>query len=237
MSSLAQKSHRDSSIFIASLGIHYGYHFVGGNMKNTYGNNHAVGADATFKLKNGISIGADFEYYFSENVKNRDSYFKNISNYSGNIIDGNGRYAEVNLYERGYNIQIFAGYQFHQWGPNPNSGPFIHLGVGFMEYHTRIENPEKTAPQIKDEYIKMYDRLRNGFSSTQFFGYRFMGNRNLANIYFGVEFTEAWTANRRSYNADLKPEELGIKFDFLTAIKVGWIIPFYGRAPKEYYYY
>jgi len=233
----SQKSVSDSSIFIPSLSIHYSYHLASGDIGKTYGNNHAVGTDFTVKLKNQFVLGLGFEYYFSEDVKNEDSYFANIKTEKGFVIDGNGQYAEMFLYERGFNIQLFTGYQFDFWSKNPNSGPFVQAGVGFMQYRTQIKNTENTAPQVQGEYVKMYDRLSNGLSTTQYFGYRYMGSRNLWNFYIGVELTQGWTKNRRTYNADLPESESLNHFDFLTAIKLGWIIPFYKKTPQDYYYY
>jgi len=232
-----QKSVKDSSIFIPSLAINYSHHLAFGDIGQTYGNNHAVGTDITFKLVKQLVIGVGFEYYFSENVNNQDSYFANIKTDKGYVIDGNGKYAEIHLYQRGFNIQLFTGYQFDFWSSNPNSGPFIQAGIGLMQYYTQIKNTENTAPQVQGEYLKMYDRLSNGLSLTQFMGYRYMGDKNLANFYIGIELTQAWTKNRRSYNADLLADESLEHFDFLAAIKLGWIIPFYKKAPEQYYYY
>lgn len=237
ISSKAQVNHNDSSIFITSLGMHYSYHFAGADLKKTFGNFSAIGTDLTFKLKSQWIFGAGFEYYFSENIKNKDDYFSKIKNSKGYIIDNSGYYAEVFLYQRGYNIQLFGGYQFHKWSPNPNSGPFIQIGAGFMEQWVRIENPMKTAPQVQGEYAKMYDRLFNGFSTTQILGYRYMGKQNLRNFYIGIELTQAWTQNRRTYNADLNEEDLEPQFIFTSALKLGWIIPFYKKAPEQFYYY
>ena len=234
----AQKSISDSSIFIPSLSFNYTFQTpLSGIMSDTYGYNHAVGGDLNFKLKNNFNIGIGFQYLFSDNVNNGDDYFKAIKNEDGYIIDGNGQFAEVFMYERGYNIQLLAAYQFDVLSPNPNSGPYIQLGVGFMEYHTRIENTDRTANHVIDDYSKMYDRLRNGFSATQALGYKYLGNRNLANFFIALELTEAWTNNRRNYNADLDASQMGKSMDLLIGVKVGWIIPFYGRAPKDYYYY
>ena len=236
-SSKAQNNLHDSSLFIPSLGINYTYQFVGGDLKNTFGNSHSIGANLNFKLKNNWLFGGDFQFYFSDQIKNKEPYFQNIVNNDGYIIDGDGQYAEVYLYQRGFNTQLYVGYQFNLWAKNPNSGPFIQFGMGFMQYWVRIENPGLTAPQITGDYKKMYDRLTNGLSTSQFIGYRWMGNRNLTNFYFGIELTQGWTENRRNYNADLSPEDLGKHLDLLTGIKVGWIIPFYPKVAKEYYYY
>ncbi len=234
----AQKNIRDSSIFIPSLSVNYSIKTpLSGIMSDTYGYNHSVGSDFNAKLKNNISVGIGFEYLFGDNVKNTEDYFKAIQSEDGFVIDGNGQYAEVFLYERGYNIQIFASYQFDVMSPNPNSGPYVQLGAGFMQYHTRIENKDLSANAINDDYAKMYDRLRNGFSTTQVLGYRYMGNRNLANFFIAIEITQGWTNNRRSYNADLSDSQMGKSMDLLVGVKLAWIIPFYGRAPKDYYYY
>jgi len=238
ISSEAQKNIRDSSIFIPSLSFNYAFQMpLSGAFQESYGNSHAVGSDLNFKLKNNFSLGLGFEYYFSENIKNSDLYFKDINNSNGSVIDGNGQFAEVFLFQRGYNIQVFGGYQFNILSPNPNSGPYVQVGMGFMQYHTRIENPGLTANAIIDEYAKMYDRLRNGFSTTQFIGYRYMGNRNLRNFFIGVELTQTWSDSRRNYNADLSESQQEKKLDLFIGLKLGWIIPFYGRAPKDYYYY
>ena len=234
----AQKNIRDSSVFIPSLSINYSFHMPqSGSISESYGGFHSIGSDANFKLANNFSIGLGFEYHFSESIKDRELYFKEIQNDNGYITDGNGQFAEVFLYQRGFNIQLFGGYQFNILAPNPNSGLYVQMGVGFMQYHTRIENPGLTANAVIGDYAKMYDRLRNGFSSTQVLGYRYMGNRNLSNFFIALEFTEAWTDNRRTYNADLTDSQLGKKLDFVVGVKVGWLIPFYGRAPKDYYYY
>lgn len=234
---VAQSNLRDSSILIPSFSIHYAYQFSGGDLNSRFGNNHNIGGDFTLKLKNNIMLGVESSYLFGTDIKNQDQYFRHIRNDQGYVIDGNGQYAEVHLYERGFNIYLFTGYQFNFLSPNPNSGPFVQLGAGFLQHYIRIENTDNTAPQITGEYAKLYDRLSNGFSSTQTIGYRFMGNRNLANFHFGFEFTQAWTQSRRSYNADDMKRNTDKNFDLLFGIKVGWIIPLYGRAPKDFYYY
>lgn len=233
----AQKAVRDSSITIPSISVHYAYQFPGGDLSSRFGNNHNVGGEFTIKLRSGFILGVEGSYLFGTDVKNENSYFKNIRNDHGFVIDGNGQYAEVMLYERGLHIFAFAGYQFTFWSPNPNSGPFIHLGAGFLQHYVRIENPGNVTPQIMGEYSKLYDRLSNGFSATQMIGYRYMGNHNLSNFYIGIEFTQAWTQSRRAYNADDMKQNTDKHLDLLFGIKLGWVIPLYGRAPKDFYYF
>lgn len=234
---IAQSALKDSSITIPAISIHYAYQFSGGDLANRFGNNHNVGGDFTLKLKNNLMFGVNISYLFGTDVKNAGSYFKEIRNDYGYVIDGNGQYAEVHLFERGFQTYATIGYQFNFLAPNPNSGPYIQAGFGFMQHYVRIENKDNSAPQIIGEYAKLYDRLSNGFSTSQYVGYRFMGNRNLTNFHIGFEFTQAWTQSRRSYNADDMKQNTDQNLDLLFGIKVGWIIPLYGRAPKDFYYY
>lgn len=234
----AQRGIMDSSIFIPSFSFTYSYQSpLSGAIEETYGNNHSVGADLNFKLRNNLTLGLNFAYMFSEQIKNSSSYFTDIITDKGYVIEGSGLYAENYLYQRGYNIQLTAGYQFSFWSPNPNSGFFVQGGVGFMEYKTRIENTGNTANAVIDDYAEMYDRLRNGLMTSQTIGYRLMTKKNLTNVYGAIEFSQAWTENRRNYNADITPSPVGENMDLLISVKVGWVIPFYGRAPKDYYYY
>ena len=233
----AQKNVSDSSITISSISIHYMYQFSGADMATRFGNNNNLGIEYTLKLKSNFILGADISYLFGNKVNNEESYFSAIKTSKDYLIDGNGQYAEVHLYERGFHAFAYTGYQFSFLSPNPNSGPFIQLGAGFLQHYVRIENPGNAAPQIFGEYKKLYDRLSNGFSTTQTIGYRHMGNHNLANFYIGFELTEAWTKSRRSYNADDLQQNNADKFNLLFGIKAAWILPLYGRAPKDFYYY
>jgi hypothetical protein len=232
-----QKAVRDSSITIPAISIHYAYEMLNGDIAQRYGNFHNLGGEFSLKLKNNFILGLDASILFGPNVNNQESYFKNIQTDHGYVIDGNGQYAEVYLSMRGLSVFIFTGYQFNFWAPNPNSGPFLQVGGGLLQHNVKIDNPGNVAPQITGEYAKMYDRLSNGFSLTETIGYRYYGNHNLMNFYIGLEFTQAWTKSRRDYNADDLKRDNADKLDLLMGLKVGWTIPLYGRAPKDFYYY
>jgi len=234
---VAQPALSDSSIFIPSFSIHYSYQLPSGDLAKRFGNNHNVGGDFMMKFKNNIMLGVEISYLFGTDVKNEEQYFQAIRNDHGYVIDGNGQYAEIHLFERGFTTYLLAGYQFNFLSHNLNSGPFIQAGIGFMQHYVRIENKNNTAPQVTGEYAKLYDRLSNGLSTTQTIGYRYMGNRNLLNFYIAFEFSQAWTQSRRSYNADDMMRNTDKNTDLLYGIKLAWIIPLYGRAPKDFYYY
>ncbi len=235
--SLQAQSVTDTNIRISMFSAHYSFHIPGKDMAVRFGNSNSVGADFTFKTVNGWLFGADYSFIFGDNVRNQDSYFAAIRNSKGYVIDGDGNFAEAYIYQRGFNLSLMVGKQFNIWAPNPNSGPFIQFYGGFMQHYVRIENPYKVAPQINDEYAKLYDRLTNGFSLSQFVGYRFMGNKRLINFYAGFEFVQGFTAGKRSYNADDRSTDNAKRIDLLSGVRIGWVIPLYGRKKQEFFYF
>lgn len=237
MQSIKAESIRDTTIKIPMVSIHYSFHLPGGDMAHRFGFSNTVGGDFTFKTSRGFIIGLDYSFIFGEKVVNKEDYFKGIQTTGGFVIDGNGMLAEAFLYERGFNAAVIVGKQFNIWNNNPNSGPFVQVHGGFMQHYVRIENPYKTAPQINDEYAKLYDRLTNGFSVTEFVGYRFMGNGRLWNFYAGFEFVQGFTMGRRSYNVDDMSADNPKRLDLLSGVRVGWVIPIYGKTRQEFYYY
>jgi hypothetical protein len=79
--------------------------------------------------------------------------------------------------------------------------------------------------------------LSNGFALTQFVGYTYFHNKNFWNFFIGVEFTEAWTQNRRSWDFTLMRKDDSRYNEFMATIKAGWIISFIKREAEDIYYY
>ena len=96
---------------------------------------------------------------------------------------------------------------------------------------------ENTAPQLSGDYEKGYDRLTAGFTLSQFVGYQNLSNRRISNYYIGIELTEGFTRSMRDYDFDRMAPDSQSRLDLMIGIKAGWILPLYGRAPKDYYYY
>ena len=235
--SVSAQNVRDTSINISMVSFHYSFHNPGGDMADRFGVSSTVGGDFVFKTQNGFLFGLDYSFIFGEKVLNKESYFHGIQNSKGYVIDGNGMLAETYIYERGFNAAVILGKQFNIWNLNPNSGPFVQLHAGYIQHYARIENPYKTAPQINGEYAKLYDRLTTGFSMTEFVGYRFMGNHRLWNFYAGFEFVQGFTQGRRSYNVDAMSAQNPRRIDLLSGVRIGWVVPLYGKTKQEFYYY
>ena len=65
----------------------------------------------------------------------------------------------------------------------------------------------------------------------------FLNNKGTINFYFGFEFIQGFTQNRRDFNFDTMEKDDKKRNDFLNSFKVGWIFPLYKRAPQKYYMY
>lgn len=231
----SQVNIRDSAISTSLVQASYSFQIPAGDLSKRYVNDNAIGLGYLYKTKTNWLFGADGFFMFRDTIK-ESTILDSIITSDGNIIDGNGVYAEVHLYERGFHSGIKVGKLFPMVGPNKNSGIVVLAGIGLLQHKIRIENKDNTAAQISDDYRKGYDRLTNGLSASQFLGYMHLGDSRLINFYAGIELVEAWTQNRRSYNFDLMGPDNTKRFDMLYTIKIGWILPLYKRSPEAFYY-
>ena len=231
----AQVSIKDSSVFAPYALASYGYQLNGGDLVRRFGNNSAVALNLEFKTKKYWIFGINGSYIFGKDVK--ESLFDNISTSNGGIINGNGEFADVRLFERGFTTSLTFGRMFSFKRPNPNSGIVFNFGVGFIQHKIRIETIGNNAPQLSKEYKKGYDRLTNGLLLSQNLGYLYLSNNRRVNFYFGFECMEGFTQSRRSFDYDLMKQDTQKRLDILYGAKIAWILPLYKRTPQEFYTY
>lgn len=231
----AQSSMKDSSINAVLVGVSAGIFLPEGDMADRFGTCYAVGLSVGLKRKNNWIYSLVGDYFFSGNVYDYD-LLTDILTSDGHIIGDDGKFAEVRLYERGYNITLNAAKLITIGKPNNNSGFLIQAGFGFMQHKIRIETIGNSVPYLNKEYKKGYDKLTNGLALHQFFGYQLLGNKRLINFYAGFDFTEAFTQNRRSFDYDDLRYDATKRTDILLGFKLGWILPLYKQAPSTFYY-
>jgi hypothetical protein len=235
LSSSAQMSLRDSSIIIPHLDVVYSIQIPGGDLVDRFGYFHTIGSAFYVKDRKGFIYGFDGQYQFGDQVK--ENTISNLLTDRGQLIDGDGEYAALRVFMRGFRFSAQFGKVFSEFlAPNPNSGFKVLIGAGLWQHRIRIEDIQQNAPQIKFPYQKGYDRMTNGFALNQFVGYQYFSDSRLLNFYFGMEFNQGFTQNRRAYNFSEKRKDDVQRIDFSYGFKVGWVIPFYRRAPKEFYY-
>ncbi|MBL4735182.1 MAG: hypothetical protein JKY18_07565 [Flavobacteriales bacterium] len=235
---LAQVSPKDSILLIPLVSPSTTLLFPGGDMVDRFGLTGALGGSFTIKTRKNLIFGARYDFLFGKNVKDQE-IFDNIRTSEGTIIDEFGEPATIDMFERGYSLFLTCGKVLPHifgdglLGPNENSGLLVTGGIGLLQHRIHITG---TTPQLTDAYKKGYDRLTNGLAITQFIGYLHLSNNRMLNFYFGFEFVQAWTTNKRGYNFDLMEEDNTRRLDVLSGFKVGWALPIYKRVSNEFYY-
>jgi hypothetical protein len=215
-----------------------GFDLSGGDMAKRFGSNYEAGAGFMFKTKTNWLFGFEATYLFGDRIK--ENPLNEILTEEGFLIGEDGLYADVRVTERGTKLPVFkAGRLFpSKWGKRAsvNSGWFALGGIGFLQHKINYEDVSNTAPQVRDEYKKGYDRLTNGLALTQNFGYMYLDVRRRINFFMELEFTEGFTKNRRDFNFNQMQKDTKNRFDLLAGVKIGWIFPAYKKLPQEYYY-
>lgn len=214
----------------------FAYEFPGGDLAERFGSNANAGGGFYYKTKKNIMFTLEGSYLFSENIR-EDSLFHLIRNPDGYIIDGDGMYADVRTYQRGFSVMFKAGKVFNVFNDNPNSGLVVMAGGGFLQHRIRIENPGQTVAQLKGDYKKGYDKLTNGPALSQYIGYVHYSDNRVLNFRIGFEFTQAFTQARRNYDFDLMGPDTRERVDLLYGVKLSWMIPFRKRKLDSFYFF
>lgn len=213
----------------------YAIQFPDGDLAKRFGWNSNLGLDFAYKLKNNWILGINGSFIFGGTIR-ETHMFDSIVTSQGYVINTDGKYTDLRLYERGFTVSLTGGKVFPVWGPNKNSGFLIRGGLGFLQHNIRIETTGNLAPQLGPDYRKGYDRLTNGLMLSQFIGYLYLSNNRLFNFYCGFELMEAFTENRRTVNFDTGKHDGTKRFDALEGFRVGFILPLYKRDISNYYY-
>ncbi len=230
-----QSGIRDSSIRFSMIGVAYGIYLPGGDLEDRFGINSMVSLEYRYKLNSNFFFGVNTGFLFGDNVE-AEGLFEGLSTSNGEIIGLDGLYAEVRVFERGYHVSAQFGKIFSVGRPNPNSGILVSAGPGFIQHKIRIEAIGNTVPGLRDDYLKGYDRLTNGFELNEFVGFILFGNKQLMNIYAGFEFIQAFTQNRRDHNFNAPEEDGAKKTDLMYGFRLGWVLPLYKKKPAPFYY-
>lgn len=231
----AQSVVKDSSLTFAAFAIEVGGSIPGGDLSKRFGKNASAGGHFGFKFKSNFTLDASVGFLFGNEI-NEPGLLNNLKTEQGAIIGVDGRFADIRIFERGYHISLNAGKLFSFNVPNPNSGIVVSIGAGFIQHKIKINVQDNTVPALDDRYLKGYDRLANGWMLKEFVGYRYHGNRKLVNFLVGFEFIQGFTRGRRDWNFDTASPGDDKRSDLLYGIKVGWIVPLYGKTKSTFYY-
>jgi len=233
----SQRSKSDSAASIPMFYGFYGYQWPGADMAARYGSNSAIGPGFIWKTSSNLLFGVEYNYLFGNNVKDGLDLLKGIRTSNGNVISSDGTPAVVALFERGHIIAAKFGKLIPVSKADKNSGFFFTAGLGYITHKIRIEVQNESAPQLKGDYKRGYDRLSGGFTLSQSVGFMYFGKSNLLNFTLSVEAFEGWTNDYRDYYFDMMSAPEGKNFDFLIGPKIAWMIPIRKRSVNEFFYY
>ncbi|NNE54566.1 MAG: hypothetical protein HKN32_01000 [Flavobacteriales bacterium] len=232
---VGQRNVQDSLLKAIHVGFSYGFQLPGGDMSTRFGANGSLGLQLNVKSTENWFYGVDATALIGDNVK-EPGLIGNLLTERDEIIDNEGKIADVRIQERGYTVMATGGKLFDVIGPNPNSGILVKGGIGFIQHKIRFEHQFNRITQLEDPYVKGYDRLTNGLALSQFVGYFHMSNNRLANFFVGVEAFEGFTQGRRDINFDTGIVDDQPRFDALVGFRAGWVIHFYQRVGQEFYF-
>ena len=215
-----------------------GYQFSGGDLAFRYGNNLSVGGGLGYKMRSNWIFDIEAQFMFGSLVKNEELILGNSLTARSQILNLNGSYATLDLFQRGtygaFNVSKILNF----WKANGNSGPTIGLGAGYMVNWTEIDNPGNTAPQFANEYDKGYDQLSMGMLTKQSIGYFFLSENRRINFQLSFELLQAYTENVRNYNYFEGVAGNDQQLDLLYGLKLEWYFPIYllKKDEQQYYY-
>ncbi len=231
-----QSSIKDSAIHLGIISFRLSYQIPFFDLKQRFGPDIAPGINAGYKLKSGWNFQYSYGFIFGQKVK-ETSMLNYISSSKGYLINGQGTMEPIDFEERGFWTYVSLGKIWNVIGPNPNSGIILQVGAGLLQ-HKIFFNYQRSLvslPQLEGEYSKGYDRLSNGIMWVQSIGYQHFSNYNLGNFRFSLDFMEAFTKNRRSWNFDEFGPDNQKRLDILAGFSITLDIPVYKRAPDEFY--
>ncbi|MCF8275772.1 MAG: hypothetical protein K9J17_03475 [Flavobacteriales bacterium] len=228
---------KDSAVGSVLFRVSYAAQIPIGDYADRFGFTNNIGASIAYRTKSNWIFSLGGHYIFGTSVVGKDSLLASLITSSNIIIGKGGEQAYVDISQMGYMVNFQFGKIFPWVSPNPNSGFMFTVGGGFMEHWIRYKAQSNDVPQILGDYKKGYDRLTNGIIIQEFIGYNFQGSTRLLNFYGGLEFTQGFTGNRRSYDIPTRSVKNDKYLDILIGFRVGWMMPFYKRNQDKYYYY
>ncbi|MCX7606182.1 MAG: hypothetical protein N2170_02795 [Bacteroidia bacterium] len=238
----AQQSIRDSVIQFFMPSVVYGGYAPGGDLKQRFGWSSVLGGELAFKTRQNLYLALQGGGLVGDKVR-EPGLLQGLllpSLASAGIlafVDENGKFFTPNFRQRGWTANLRLGWILSRWripGQNPNCGPFIEVGGGYLSHRILIDKARsERLPLLEGEYLKGFDRLTAGWGLTEAIGYRFFSNRGLINFFIAVEGGQYFTRSLRRYVYDRAERDERKRKDFWAGLRVGWSLPLYEKASVE----
>jgi len=206
------------------------------DMAKRFGNSYRIGGAITYKTKKGWLYGAKIDFILGAVIR-EDSLMINIKDQYGDFLNQSGQRIGVPIYERGYAIGLEFGkilpLSKKSYLRNPDNGLMLLTSAGFLQHKIDIFDKDKSVPQLRDQYLKGYDRLTNGMYVEQYVAYTYFARDGLLNFHIGLDAMFGFTKDRRDYLYDVMRTDNKQRLDILFGIRGGWYIPIFKRKSEE----
>lgn len=229
------RSVRDSSLTSPHIHLSLGTTAPFGDLAARVGNGGLVGIGFHVKQRSGLYWGVQANWGFGHRLREQ-GVLANLLTPGGDLIDNEGQVAFVSITGRTGLFSADVGWMWDGFGPNPNSGILLKVGVGSFHHRLHFENTENRITQLEQPQLQYYDRLTWGVAGRLTAGYFHMSNDGLRNFFADLSLTRATTWPQRPFNADTQVTEDAVRTDGLIGLEVGWVFHMYKRAPKEHWY-
>lgn len=228
---------KDQHINAVMIKAHYALQIPLLDYAQRYGISNVIGGSLSYKFGKNFILGVDGNFIFGSKFNDVEIY-TGVSNKLGQISGWNGIYEAYIVNQRGFTLKGEFGKVFSFGKLNKNSGILASVGFGAMQHKIKLDISESNAPHLNKDMQVGYDRLSNGFLSSQFIGFQYLDIRKRINFLVGWEFNQGYTKNRRTWDYNTNtPSSQALRKDFSTGFKIGWIIPIYLIETDKFYTY
>ena len=224
---------------------------TGGSMGELYAPPYTdFGLEWNYKFKSNWLLTFDADLWFgssSDNLRNRSDRMSDIythSDYGDYAIGWGGTDGVVIAYNRSIAARPGVAKIIPVLPKNPNSGILLKLSGGwFMQKTVFSQDPDRDpVPQLKGDYAKLRDHLRNGAILTESIGFVFMSNYSTyINVKISFDISQCISWSSRPYTLDnymgLNGKDNNCYFDLIYGFRLTWMFPFTGKTTYDYYYY
>jgi len=238
----AQQSIRDSAIAFFMPAISYAGVFPMMDLAERFGYLSHIQAEAGYKFKSHFYLVGAGGGLVGDQVREAGllSNYLSASLQSAGYIgmfDENGKVFAPTIRAAGWSAQLKVGKIFPALrlpGQNPNCGPFIEVGGGYLRHRISIDKARSDrAPLLEGDYLKGVDRLTGGWGLIESIGYRFFSNRLLLNFFIAVEAGQFFTRSLRGWTYDTGQKDTRKRSDNWLSVRLGWMLPLYEKAPLD----
>lgn len=212
---------------IVLLGVHVTGQQPFGVLSERYGNFATIGAGGEYKFKKGLILGIEYNWGFSENVK-ENTIFGHMIGPTPQLFDLEGYYSVITMQHRSQFALAHMAYVIPFNRGNMNTGLFIQGGVGYNQHKIFIQSSEDKLPQVMDkDYKHGYDRLTSGLLTRQYIGYQRVTPTGYFHFRAGIELNQGFNQGRRVWNFQENIPGNEKRFESSAALKFSILLPIY----------